>query len=92
MLETLRSDPDKVSDKLAYLTKTDDGRILKSSTLYIRSEEGRIAYIFSMNFDITALLAAENLIHGLLRTKPEADSGAGEANPPQRITRRPSPK
>ena len=54
VLETLRSDPARISDKLAYLTKTDDGRILKSSTLYIRNDEGRIAYIFSMNFDITS--------------------------------------
>ena len=86
VLETLRSDPARISDKLAYLTKTDDGRILKSSTLYIRNDESRIAYIFSMNFDITSLLAAENLIHGLLRTKPEADSGPDEADTPQRIT------
>ena len=86
VLETLRSDPARISDKLAYLTKTDDGRILKSSTLYIRNDEGRIAYIFSVNFDITSLLAAENLIHGLLRTKPEADSGPDEADTPQRIT------
>ena len=51
VLETLRSDPEKIKDKLSYLTKTEDGRILKSSTLYIRNEKGRIAYIFSMNYD-----------------------------------------
>ena len=51
VLETLRKDPSEVKDRLAYLTRTDDGRILKSSTLYIRDEKGRIAYIFSMNYD-----------------------------------------
>ena len=61
VLETLRSDPGKIKDRLAYLTRTDDGRILKSSTLYIRNENGRIAYIFSMNYDITAVLAAETV-------------------------------
>ena len=70
MLETLRSDPGKLKDKLAYLTRTDDGRILKSSTLYIRNEEGKIVYIFSMNYDITTLLAAENSIRGLVQTEP----------------------
>ena len=42
VLETLSSDPSRIKDKLAYLTRTDDGRILKSSTLYIRDEKGRI--------------------------------------------------
>ena len=32
VLEALKSDPDKIQDKLSYLTKTEDGRILKSST------------------------------------------------------------
>lgn len=86
VLETLRSDPGKIRDRLAYLTRTDDGRILKSSTLYIRNEEGRIAYIFSMNYDITAVLAAENCIHSLIQTKPEEDPETDSSKPPQKIT------
>ena len=46
VLETLRSDPATVKDRLAYLTRTDDGRILKSSTLYIRDDNDKVAYIF----------------------------------------------
>lgn len=86
VLETLRSDPGKVKDKLAYLTRTDDGRILKSSTLYIRNEEGKIIYIFSMNYDITTLLAAENSIRGLVQTEPEDSPGEDASDSPQRIT------
>lgn len=86
VLETLRSDPEKVKDKLAYLTKTDDGRILKSSTLYIRNESGQIIYIFSMNYDITTLLAAESSIQELIRTKPETDSETNQPDPPHQIT------
>ena len=86
MLETLRSDPGKLKDKLAYLTRTDDGRILKSSTLYIRNEEGKIIYIFSMNYDITTLLAAENSIRGLVQTEPEDSPGEDASDSPQRIT------
>ena len=86
VLETLRSDPGKLKDKLAYLTRTDDGRILKSSTLYIRNEEGKIVYIFSMNYDITTLLAAENSIRGLVQTEPEDSSGEDTSDSPQRIT------
>ncbi len=86
VLETLRSDPGKLKDKLAYLTRTDDGRILKSSTLYIRNEEGKIVYIFSMNYDITTLLAAENSIRGLVQTEPEDSPGEDTSDSPQRIT------
>ncbi len=86
VLETLRSDPGKIHDRLAYLTKTEDGRILKSSTLYIRDDEGRIRYIFSMNYDITALLGAENLIRGLISTEPESGPEADTSEPPQKIT------
>lgn len=86
VLETLRSDPGKIKDRLAYLTRTDDGRILKSSTLYIRNENGRIAYIFSMNYDITAVLAAENSIQSLIRTEPEENPETDRSDAPQKIT------
>lgn len=83
VLETLRSDPGKIKDKLAYLTKTEDGRILKSSTLYIRDENGRPSYIFSINYDITTLLAVENSVHSLIQTEPETEDGSSA---PQTIT------
>ena len=86
VLETLSSAPGKVSDRLAYLTKTEDGRILKSSTLYIRDENGKIAYIFSINYDITALLAVENAVHGLVQTEPEGNTETSAADAPQKIT------
>ena len=86
VLETLRSDPAKIKDKLAYLTKTDDGRILKSSTLYIRDEKGKIVYIFSINYDITTLLAAENSIRCLIQTEPENGAETDRSSAPQRIT------
>lgn len=86
VLETLRSDPAKVKDRLAYLTRTEDGRILKSSTLYIRDDNGKVAYIFSINYDITALLAAENAVHSLVQTEPESSAENGPADAPQTIT------
>ncbi len=86
VLETLRSDPGKIKDRLAYLTRTDDGRILKSSTLYIRDAKGRVAYIFSMNYDITTLLAAENSIRGLIQTEQDGDQDTGASETPQKIT------
>lgn len=86
VLETLRSDPGKVHDRLCYLTRTDDGRILKSSTLYIRDDKGRIVYIFSINYDITTLVAAENSIRALVETDPQTHSDAKSSDSPQKIT------
>lgn len=80
VLETLNKDSSKISDHLSYLTKTDDGRILKSSTMYIRDDNGDIAYIFALNYDITALLAVENAIHGLTAAEPKT------TNQPKKIT------
>lgn len=80
VLETLNKDSSKISDHLSYLTKTDDGRILKSSTMYIRNDNGDIAYIFALNYDITALLTVENAIHGLTASEPKT------TNQPKKIT------
>lgn len=86
VLETLRSDPEKVKDKLSYLTKTDDGRILKSSTLYIRDDSGRISYIFSMNYDITTLLAAQNALGSLIRMDDPEKEDNEKSGSPLKIT------
>ncbi|MCI6857891.1 MAG: helix-turn-helix transcriptional regulator [Eubacterium sp.] len=55
-----------LTDRLAYLTKTDNGKILKSSTLYIKDETETLRYILSINYDITSLLAIETSIHSLI--------------------------
>lgn len=55
-----------LTDRLAYLTKTENGRILKSSTIYINDETETLRYIFSINYDITNLLAIESSIHSLI--------------------------
>lgn len=83
VLETLKKNPSE--DRLAYLTKTEDGRILKSSTLFIRNDDGKIAYILSLNYDITALLTVETSIHSLISTEPE-NGNASSTQQPQKIT------
>ena len=51
-------DVDATEDHLSYLTKLPNGKLLKSSTVYIRDEEGKVAALFCINFDITALTLA----------------------------------
>ena len=84
VLETLQSDPSTIHDKLSYLTKTEDGRILKSSTFYIRDDDGSISYIFSLNYDITAFTAASTAIQSLIATKDNLPDLTGES--PRQIT------
>lgn len=84
VLETLQSDPSTIHDKLSYLTKTEDGRILKSSTFYIRDDEGSISYIFSLNYDITAFTAASTAIQSLIATKDKLPDLTGDS--PRQIT------
>lgn len=84
VLETLQSDPSTIHDRLSYLTKTEDGRILKSSTFYIRDDDGSISYIFSLNYDITAFTAASTAIQSLIATKDKLPDLTGDS--PRQIT------
>lgn len=66
VLNAIRHRNGRLPDKLAYLTRTESGRVLKSSTIYIHDEADSPRYILSINYDITNLLAIENSIHGLI--------------------------
>lgn len=80
VLETLTKDPAQITDRLSYLTRTDDGRILKSSTLYIRDEDQTIRYIFALNYDITGLITIDQALKSLITTEETQD------RQPSRIT------
>lgn len=67
-------------DRLCYLTKTPDGKILKSSTMYIRGKHGKVVAILGINYDISALLMVEGAVREL--TAASNDTGAPE---PQKI-------
>ncbi|RPF48906.1 putative transcriptional regulator YheO [Hydrogenoanaerobacterium saccharovorans] len=71
VLEALHGDHSKLKDHLNYLTKTRDGKILKSSTIYIRDEKNDVVGIFSINYDITGLLMIENSLKPLIATEPD---------------------
>lgn len=81
VLESLRSGVHPEEDHLAYLTRTPDGKILKSSTLYIRDAAGKPEAIFAINYDISALLTVETAIKALTSPKEHTEK------PPERITR-----
>jgi len=65
-----KNDP-TLEDELGYLTKTRDGRILKSSTIYLRNDEGVVEGVLCINYDITELLMAERAIASILHHNSE---------------------
>ena len=77
--EALKADPALLEDRLAYLTRTEDGKILKSSTVFLRDDEGKPVGIFAINYDITMMKAMEDTLH--IFTAPEEPS-----QEPQTIT------
>ena len=82
VLEALQQG-DAVSDHLGYLTRTKDGKILKSSTIYLRGADGHLQYILAINFDITGLLMFDSSLKPLLSTADEPDQ-----KEPERIVQR----
>ena len=62
VLEELIRAEENHEDRIGYFTKTSDGKVLKSTTVYIRDDSGRVAAIFSINHDITALSVAASAI------------------------------
>jgi len=73
VLEAVNTDPASLKDHIGYLTRTANGRILKSSTMFIRDDDNNIHYIFSINYDITGLLNVDRAIKSLIDTEPQSN-------------------
>ncbi len=67
-----KRDEADLPDHLAYLLHAPSGRILKSSTVFIRNEQGRIDYIFAINFDVTELQIVNKSVTSFLSFGDEA--------------------
>jgi len=62
-LEAIHDAEGTHTDRLSYLTKTRDGKILKSTTVFIRDENGKAIGILAINNDITMTVAWEHVLH-----------------------------
>lgn len=67
---------DAAEDKLNYVTRTADGRTIKSSTMLLRDEAGHVFGALCVNIDITALRLAVTALNGFI----------GETNSPAPAT------
>lgn len=86
VIETLKKDPSKVHDQLGYLTRTDGGKTLKSSTIFVReSEDGPVQYIFGINYDITRFLYFQDAIRALITESTDSAVNPSYHQEPTRI-------
>ena len=79
VLESLKGDPKMLQDRISYLTRTSDGRVLKSTTLFIRDDEDRVIGLLGINYDISMLVSVEESLRDFtgqdtLTSEPEAIS------------------
>lgn len=72
-LEAMKEGRRNIPDQYNYLTQTADGRILRSSTVYINDDEGRPIGIFCINYDLTALMMAKATVDALVQDPRAAD-------------------
>ena len=71
-LEVLRG-TDQEGDRHNYVTQTKDGKILRSTSVYVRDPRGQVIGAVCINYDITDFLMAERALASVTR------QGAGTA-------------
>lgn len=77
VLEQMKDLDTQPQDHFAYLTRTPDGKILKSSTLYVRNNRGKVGAILAINYDISKLLIVEDAVKSLVSV-PEVETSEPE--------------
>lgn len=78
VLEAMHGAANELTDREPYLTKTADGKLLKSSTIFIRNDAGEATGVLAINFDITLMTAFQSTLGTLIGTET---TGAAEPEP-----------
>ncbi len=73
VLDQLEDQARQPKDHLCYLTRTPTGRILKSSSLYIRNRSGVVTGIFSINYDVTDLMLLQQQINEMVEPRDKEE-------------------
>lgn len=71
VLEILQKEGNNAEDKIGYLSKTRDGKNLKSSTIFIR-DNGKVVGTLCINYCVDDYLMAKNILENFCR---ESDAG-----------------
>lgn len=70
-LEVLRGSIEN-GDKYNYITQTKDGKILHSTSIYIRNNEGKAIGALCINWDVTDFYACEKTMQSIIGMPPGA--------------------
>ncbi len=60
-------------DLINYPNRTSDGKVLRSSTIFVRDERREVIGCLCINFDITRWVVAKHVVEGYCRTEPLDD-------------------
>lgn len=65
-------------DQYSYMARTKEGRMIKSSSVYVKDEAGKTIGLFGINYDITDLVMAQKALDAAVRVeKPENGGQVG---------------
>ena len=67
-----------IKNQCGYRTYTADGRILKSSSIFIRDKEGEIHYLLGINYDITSIIGVSSGIRNLIGSGSGSEEDSDE--------------
>ncbi|WP_288679645.1 helix-turn-helix transcriptional regulator [uncultured Brachyspira sp.] len=70
-----------IVDNLSYLIKSSNGKILKSSTVFIKNSYGKYKYILSINFDATNFIPFKDDLASLMAVEGQSKSDSLEEIP-----------
>ena len=80
VLETLEAieKGDIIVDHLGYRTTTQDGRILKSSTVFLKDSTGKYRWVLGINYDVTALMNVDAALQSITTEESRDSNGDGQ--------------
>ena len=78
VLEQLSKADGNPEDHLCYLTRTPDGKVLKSSTIYIQNSRGKVTAILAIDFDISALMMSAGAVRDCISVQEPQPAEPGK--------------
>ena len=67
-----------IVDHLGYRTTTQDGRILKSSTVFLKDSTGKYRWVLGINYDVTALMNVDAALQSITTVESHDSNGDGQ--------------
>ncbi|MFC7364193.1 MULTISPECIES: helix-turn-helix transcriptional regulator [Bhargavaea] len=62
ILKELKNHGDEIEDMLGQVTRTEDGKFIRTSTSFIRDSRGKVIGLMGINFDISAFAEMDSVI------------------------------